>query len=69
MTSFRSCILLVQQSASSQPWAAKVVNSVPLFEPECELVLSLSQHGVDAGEFPVACSDVADAIGSASTVE
>jgi|EndMetStandDraft_9_1072997.scaffolds.fasta_scaffold86071_2 hypothetical protein len=62
--------MLVQQSASPQPLAAMVVNfGPPLFEPECELVHSLSQHRSDAGEFPVACSHVADAIGSASAVE
>ena len=69
MTSFRSCILLVRQSASPRLWLRSSSISVPLFEPECGLVLSLSQHSSDAGEFPVACSHVADAIGSASAVE
>lgn len=38
-------------------------------EPECELMLSLSQHGSCAGKFPLACRHVTGAIGVAGAVE
>jgi hypothetical protein len=58
----------MQQGTVAAPWLRRPSILVAVFEPEGELVLSLSQHSSHAGEFPVACSHVADAIGGASAV-